>query len=261
MTIEAARTQPGDVTFLYEGTVTLSRSSPILTSLRDPQSVVGEEFRLLRAKVQSLCKARGLKCVALTSALPGEGKSTLALGLAAALAREPSRRILLIEADVRRPTIREMLGVPPAPGLCEWLNGSLDQVPVRRLAPAGPFLLLAGQASLERPEALGSPLMEALCRGARASFDLVIVDATPVLPVADTILMQDILDGFLLVVRSRATPKEAILDALGRLRAEKIVGLVLNDHRDYRHSYASHAYERYGMAYGPRLPSARGRRR
>jgi Mrp family chromosome partitioning ATPase len=59
--------------------------------------------------------------------------------------------------------------------------------------------------------------------------------------------MQDLLDGFLLVVRSRQTPRDAILEALGRLREDKVIGLVLNDHREYTRSYTSYAYQRYGM--------------
>jgi Mrp family chromosome partitioning ATPase len=102
--------------------------------------------------------------------------------------------------------------------------------------------------------------MEALLRSARDSYDMVLVDSPPVLPVADTILMQDLLDGFLLVARSRRTPREAILDALGRLRPEKIVGIVLNDHREYRHSYQSYGYDRYGMSYGVKGARRKGKR-
>jgi capsular exopolysaccharide synthesis family protein len=262
MTGDTARANPpGTVAFVEAAAVNPTRPAPILASLRDAQSVVGEELRLLRAKVQGIAKARNLTCIALTSALPGEGKSTLSLGLAAALARDPGRRVLLVEADVRRPTLSATLGLPPAAGLSEWLNGGIAHVPVRRIASGGLFLLVAGRASLDRPESLGSGSMDALLRSARMGFDYVIVDATPILPVADAILMQDLLDGYVLVVRSRATPKDAILDALGRLRPDKILGLVLNDHREYRHSYSRYAYERYGMAYGVRPSSAHSRRR
>lgn len=251
---------PDSVSFLDEGVVVQSRSCVVVASLRDARSIVGEELRLLRSRLRTAAKASGARCLALTSALPGEGKSTLSLGLAAALAREPGRRVLLIEADLRRPTISESLGLPPAPGLSEWLNGGLDQAPVRLVKPGGFSVLVAGQDTLERPESLGSPLMDGLLRAARKNFDDVLVDAPPVLPVADAILMQDLVDGFLLVVRSRATPRAAIHEALGRLRAEKIVGVVLNDHQGYRHSYSSYAYDRYGMSYGPLSPSSEAER-
>ena len=72
----------------------------------------------------------------------------------------------------------------------------------------------------------------------------------PVLPVADAVLMQDLVDGFLLVVRSRQTRRDAIHDALARLRSDRVVGVVLNDHQEYRDAYRARAYERYGMRSG-----------
>jgi Mrp family chromosome partitioning ATPase len=111
----------------------------------------------------------------------------------------------------------------------------------------GFFLLRAGEADLERPEDLSSERMHALVQAARKSFDMVILDATPILPVADSVLIQDLVEGLLLVVRSRMTPREAISDALDRVRPEKVLGVVLNDHREYRESYYSYGYHRYGM--------------
>jgi succinoglycan biosynthesis transport protein ExoP len=249
----------GGVRIFEDGIVRTAQVTPIVESVKDPHSVAGEELRLLRARVQGICQKDHVNCIALSSALPGEGKSTVSVGLATALARERGRRVLLIEADLRRPSISETLGLPPAPGLSEWLAGSLDQVPVRLYERGGFFVLAAGQAEFDKPESLGSPLMEALLRSARESFDFVLVDSPPVLPVADTILMQDLLDGFLLVARSRQTPREAILEALGRLRSDKIRGIVLNDHREYRHSYQTYGYERYGMSYGPKTsPGSKG---
>lgn len=255
-----SETKPGTVRFLEDGVFRLTKAVPIIESLANSHSVVGEELRLLRAKLQSLGQKRGLGCIALTSALPGEGKSTVSLGLATAEARDRGRRVLLVEADLRRPSLSSTLGLPPSPGLSEWLNGGLDQLPVRLIEPAGFFLLSAGQAPLERPENLASPLMEAVIQSARQAFNVILVDAPPVLPVADTILLQDLVDGFLLVARSRLTPRAAILDALGRLRPDKLLGVVLNDHREYKHSYRSYAYKRYGMEDGRRSSSTGGRK-
>lgn len=246
--------------FRDEGIVSPSRLVPIVESLKDPRSIVGEEFRLLRVKVQTACEQRKLRCLAVVSALPGEGKSTVALGLAIAFAREPGRRILLMETDLRRPSISRDLGVPPFPGMGEWLNGTIEHVPLRRVEPGGFFLLGPGEAPLDRPEDLGSTRMDNLLRAARETFDLVVLDATPILPVADVTLMQDLLDGFLVVVRSRMTPRDAIHDAMGRIRADKVIGVVLNDHREYKGSYMSYAYQGYGMEDGGRKRRSRGRK-
>jgi Mrp family chromosome partitioning ATPase len=234
----------GNVGFSDEGTVFPTEEGTILGQLNDSRSAVGEELRLLAVKVQDVRRQRGESCFAVTSALPGEGKSTLALGLAAVLAREPGRRILLLEADSRKPSLNAMLGLPPAPGLAECLNGGLDSVPVRRVGPAGFFLLVAGQDDLDRPELLGSPRMGALLRAARILFDFVIVDAMPLLPVADTVLMQDLVDGLLLVVRSRRTRRDDINAAVARLRPESVIGAVLNDYEQPRNAYQARAYRR-----------------
>jgi polysaccharide biosynthesis transport protein len=240
---------PGEPVFRDEGTVVLRKIVPVIESLEDPNAVVGEELRLFAANLLKTCRRLKVGCLALTSALPGEGKSTLSVGLASALSREPGRRILLIESDLRRPSLSKTLGLPPAHGLSEWLNGSLDHLPVRLVEPGGFFLVSAGQAGLRRPELLGSPRMDAVLKAARRLFDLVLLDAVPVLPVADTVLMQDLVDGFQLVVRSRRTPRDAIHDTLAKLRADRVIGVVFNGHQEYRASYKDYGYRQYGMAY------------
>jgi succinoglycan biosynthesis transport protein ExoP len=249
-------TLPGEAALRDEGTITLRKAIPVVESLEDHNSVVGEELRFFAANLVETCRRHQVSCLALTSALPGEGKSTLSVGLASALSREPGRRILLIEADLRRPSLTKTLGLPPAHGLSEWLNGTLDYLPVRAVEPGGFFLVAAGQTGLKRPELLGSPRMDAVLRTGRRLFDLVLLDAVPVLPVADTVLMQDLVDGFQLVVRSRRTPREAIHDTLAKLRSDKVLGVVFNGHREYRASYRDYGYRRYGMAYGS--PSSMG---
>jgi succinoglycan biosynthesis transport protein ExoP len=249
---------PGEPNFRYEGVVSPRKVVPIVDSLEDPNSIVGEELRSLGANLLDLCRRGQMSCLALTSALPGEGKSTLSVGLASALGREPGRRVLLIEADLRRPSLAQTLGLAPAHGLSEWLNGTLDYVPVRAVEPGGFFLVAAGQTELRRPELMGSPRMDAVLRAARRLFDLVLLDAVPVLPVADTVLMQDLVDGFQLVVRSRRTPKDAIHDTLAKLRPDRVIGVVFNGHREYKASHKYYGYQRYGMDYSSPVSEAPG---
>ena len=244
---ESSRSNTPLTVAFREKTTRSGSQVPVIEGIRDARSVVGEEFRLLRAKLRKICEDRGVRSMAVVSALPGEGKSTISMGLSAALAREPGRRILLIEADLRRPSISRSLQVPPTKGLNEWLSSTRSDIDVSMIEPGGFFLLGAGDSELDRPENMSSARMEALVRSARESFDMVVLDATPILPVADTVLVQDLVDGLLLVVRSRMTPREAIHDALGRIHPEKILGVVLNDHREYRESYYNTGYKRYGM--------------
>jgi capsular exopolysaccharide synthesis family protein len=237
----------GYVDFSDEGTVTPATVSPIIASLANPHSAVGEALRLLGARVQKLREERQMGCIAVTSPLPADGKSSMSLGLATALAREADQRVLLVEADLRRPSLQQTLGIPPSAGLCEWLKGELDYVPLRLVEPGGFFILVAGQEGLERPELLGSPRMDALLRAARRLFNVVLLDTVPVMPVSDTVLIQELVDALVLVVRSRQTPRDAVQDALARLRADKVLGVVLNDEEDRPGAYGSYAYGSYGM--------------
>jgi capsular exopolysaccharide synthesis family protein len=246
MSIAAAK-PTGGVSFRDDGVIATGTNVPILVTLSDTGSLVGEELRLLAAKVYEIQRQRGSKCFGVTSPMPGEGKSTITVGLTGALAREAGRQVLLVECDLRRPSLARTLRLPAAPGLGEWLDGHLDQLPVRRVDPGGFSLLVAGQAELQRPELLGSPRMQAALQAARDSYDFVVLDAPPILPVTDAVLLQDLLDGFLLVARSRLTPREALNEAIAKLRADKILGVLLNDHREYRDSYRARAYSRYGM--------------
>jgi capsular exopolysaccharide synthesis family protein len=220
---------------------------PVLQAVQTPGSVLGEELRLLRAKVRHLAQERALRTFAMISAGPGEGKSTLSLGLAATMAQEPNRRILLVEADLRKPALETYLGLPRVAGLSEWLAGGNASLGVRCVGPRGFFLLSAGLVPLEQPELLGSERMESFLSVARQTFDVVILDCPPLVPVADSILLQDLVDGFLCVVRARYTPREVLKRALSNLKSEKILGLVLNNRREILASYERNAYRQYGL--------------
>jgi capsular exopolysaccharide synthesis family protein len=220
---------------------------PVLQAVQTPGSVLGEELRLLRAKVRNVAQERAQKCFAMISAGPGEGKSTLSLGLAATMAQEPNRRVLLIEADLRKPALETYLGLPRISGLSEWLAGANSSVGVRCVGPRGFFLLSAGLVPLEQPERLGSERMEAFLFAARQIFDIIILDCPPLVPVADSILLQDLVDGYLCVVRARYTPRDVLKRALSNLKPEKILGLVLNNRRELLATYQRNAYRQYGL--------------
>jgi len=229
--------------------------APMTELALSPGSFVSEEFRSLGARVRAQDGERAFRCIGLASALPGEGKTTVALGLAAALGSKPGRRVLLIEGDVRKPAVHRYLGLAPVSGLSEWLLSNEPEIRIRHITPLGFSLLEAGAEPVENPEELGSGRMSHLVAAARRSFDYVILDCPPLLPVADAVLMQDLVDGFLLVVRSRKSPIEAIQRAISSLKPGRVRGLVLNSQRDLLPSYYRYAYPHYdkygyGQEYG-----------
>jgi capsular exopolysaccharide synthesis family protein len=208
-------------------------------------SRLGEQLRMLRTRVKDIATARPFRCFGITSTEGGEGKTTVCLGLAAALAQEPGCRVLVIEADTRKPSIERALGLPQSEGLGEWLSGSDSRLAVRTVQPDGFSLLSVGLLRGLSPELLGSARMAQLITTARAYYDFALLDCPPVLPVADSVLLQDLLDGFLFVVRARHSPREAIVRAASQLKADRIQGVVFNDHRTIlsRYDYGAYRYE------------------
>jgi Mrp family chromosome partitioning ATPase len=218
------------VTFASRGPVTPRPADKALASLVSPDSPGFETFRILRAKVKTLGDPRPFRCIGLVSATPQEGTSLVALGLAAALAQERDRRVLLVEAGLRAPALERRLGLSEEPGLGEWLSaGSDDPVPLRSLEPWGLSLLAAGVAAPPSAEILGGESMARLMSAARLSFDFVVLDCPALETGADSVILQDLVDGFLLVARARHASRDAIRRALSHLRPGVIQGVVFND--------------------------------
>lgn len=246
-----------DTPVLREVARILGRSQrPSLTLAITMGTLFPEDFRALGVKVRALCAARGVRTVAITSPLPGDGKTTTAAGLAGALGREQGARVLLMEADLRRPVLDASLGLPRDVGVADFLEGRSSTVAVRRLMPHRFHFVGAGAARCERPELVKSPRMRKLLDAVRGHFDLTILDCPPVLPVADTLMLQELVDCFLLVVRERVTPIDAIDHALAQFAPDRLAGIVLNGHRPgLRESYAYSRYYRQG--YGSGQPQGR----
>jgi Mrp family chromosome partitioning ATPase len=201
-----------------------------LSRLLSPGHRSFEPFRVLRSQVKALGSPATSRCLALVGGSEGEGTSTVALGLATALAQEPGRRVLLLDADLRAPAIEAKLGLPPAPGLAEWLaSGGEGPVPVRMVTPFGFSVLAAGTPDPTLAERLGTQTMARLLAAARYAFDFVLLDCPALTTAADAVVLQDLVDGLLLVVRARHASRDTLRRALAGLRPGAIQGVVFND--------------------------------
>lgn len=222
--------------------------TPVTETVLDESSLPGEQFRLLGARVRALGRNRRLRRIGVVAAAQGEGKTTVALGLARSLAVDGQHRVLLVELDLRRPAIDRALGLPPPEvGLRQYLEGQAGAtVTVRRPGAGGFWVLSAGEGTLSRPEVLTSPRMVALLKSAERVFDYTVVDCPPLMPVADAVVFQDHIDGFVFVVRARHSPRETVERAAALLKPERICGVVMNGHRDILPSYREYAGRRYG---------------
>jgi Mrp family chromosome partitioning ATPase len=214
-------------------------------------SLLNEEFRLLAARVRLLDESAPFRVIGIVSAVPSEGKTTVALGLATTLARATRQRVLIAEVDLRKPSIERYLGLPRAEGVSDWLAGSTTTLPLRMLGNWSVALLPAGKATLDSMDALSSDRMAALVAGARAQFPYVILDCPPLTPVADAVALQEHVDGMLMVVRAGQAPREALVRAAARLKPGRIRGLVFVDEPELLAKDYSYGYRRYA-GYGQR---------
>jgi capsular exopolysaccharide synthesis family protein len=217
-----------------------------LVSFLAPGSFEADQYRTLRHIVERLRRDSGIQVLAVTSSCAGEGKSITTLNLAGALSQSREARVLLIDADLRRPSVAPYLGLARdrAPALAEAIvdpECSLAQA-VRHLEWANLAVLPAGDARGGFYELLNSPRLETLLNEARGLYDYVLLDTPPVVPLPDCRLIGRWVDGFLVVVAANQTPRKMLGEALSFLDPAKVIGLVFNRETEP----ASSAYGYYG---------------
>jgi succinoglycan biosynthesis transport protein ExoP len=217
--------------------------------VRSPVSAYAESLRALGTTID-LCRppdGSAPRSLLITSSLPKEGKSTFAMSLASVLARS-GRRILLIDADLRRPTIGDTFNLAPAAGLVEVVLGKADFAnSITRDELTGLDILSVKTRAYYPQAVLGSAQMAELIRRLSATYDQIIVDSPPILAVSDSTSMARIMDAVLLVVRWNETPSTAVETALKKLRSAhaNIVGTVLTQVAPRSHGHdARRAYGR-----------------
>jgi capsular exopolysaccharide synthesis family protein len=207
----------------------------------------GESIRTLRNSILLGSFDRRFRSLLVTSAAPGEGKTTTAANLAAVHA-EQNRRTLLIDGDLRRPSVHRSFNISSAIGLSNILLGEISWKDALQTATAVPHLdiLPAGPPSRRASDLVGRGMVE-LLEAAVTEYDLVVVDAPPLLGFAEPLQMATAVDGVVIVARAGQTSRKAVatvLATLNRLRA-KVVGLVLNQvHKDLSESYYYYGYYR-----------------
>jgi capsular exopolysaccharide synthesis family protein len=192
------------------------------------ESPFSEEYRTLRARIQSLRRTRDLRSIVVTSALPNEGKTTTAANLALCFGLERELTTCLVDADLRTPHVHEAFPAGPV-GLVEVLEGDAKLEEALVLVPDTRLMVLPVRALPTAPsELLGSRAMVELIAELHTRFDTVILDAPPVLGLPDTVTLVDLCDSALFVVGAGRSPRTEVESALERLDASKVLGVVLN---------------------------------
>ncbi|RPI57414.1 MAG: polysaccharide biosynthesis tyrosine autokinase [Acidobacteria bacterium] len=218
-----------------------------LVSLTNPASFAAEQYQNLRLKIERLRQTRDLRVIAVTSPGAADGKTVTSINLAGALARGAAARVLLVDADLRRPQVADHLHIPQgAAGFADLVvsaRASLGEA-VRPLDGFNVDVLPAGVVAGPIHDVFRSARLPQLLSEARARYDYVVLDTPPLVPVVDSVLLSRVVDGVLVVVAANKTPRRLLEEGLNALDSAKVLGLVFNS--DVRPLYGyDNNYRRY----------------
>ena len=214
-----------------------------------------EQYRKLAAAMHQAQRANGFKVMMVASAVASEGKTLTAANLALTLSESYRRNVLVIDGDLRRPSMHTVFQVSGAPGLSEGLISAEEtSLPLHRIGERL-TLLPAGRPTSDPISALTADRMRRLVDEAREVFDWIIIDTPPIGLLTDASLMSSLADGVILVVKAGSTPYEMVTRAVDALGRERLMGVVLNRATENEHK-SNYDYYKY---YGPtNLPAVRG---
>jgi capsular exopolysaccharide synthesis family protein len=202
-----------------------------LLSATAPGSPGAERFRLLGTRLKQIKDVGKFKTLLITSCVRDEGKSLVAANLALSLASN-QERVLLIDGDLRRPTLGNVFGVPATSGIAEWKNDGAVAELFYRVKGLPLWFLPAGAAPAQPLDVLNAPRVASLMAQIGDAFDWVLIDSPPLIPFADTTLWTAASDRVLLVVREGHTPRRLLKKAAEMIQKGKLLGSVVNDASD-----------------------------
>jgi capsular exopolysaccharide synthesis family protein len=206
-------------------------TSSRLVALTDPTGLAAEKFRALVARLEHIRTNRDLKSLVITSSVAGEGKSLVTGNLAVTLAKHSRSKVLVIEGDLRRPSLASVLGLRRFQGLQHWWASRKENIAhyVYKINGMPLWFLGAGDPCDQPSHILQSQEFSEAFAQLSGPFDWILVDSTPMLPTVDVNLWSRLVDGILLVVREGIAPVKAIEQGLASLDSPKLVGVVVNE--------------------------------
>lgn len=222
-----------------------SNFSPMmLLSSKSPFSVQ-EAYKTLRTNVTFSLPGTDCKCIGITSANRGEGKSTVAVNLSISLA-QLDKKVLLIDCDMRLPTVITKFGVKAQEGLSDYLSGTIEEVPIIRIESKGVDIVPSGTIPPDSTALIDSQVMRDMVAAFKDMYDYVIFDFPPINIVTDAVLLTEMIDGYLLVVRHEFSEYQKIGEMLRQMQFAdaRIIGFVYNS-RSEEKKYYKRRYYRY----------------
>jgi len=207
-------------------------TAPILI-FDQQKSRAGEQYRILRTKI--LHHPINPRLILISSPGPGDGKTVTAINLAGALSLKSESKVLLVDSDFRRSSVHKELGFPVSPGLSDVLSGSvaLEQAVIRTQQYPNLYVLTAGEGRRNPSELLDSGMWRTLVARLRKEFQYIILDSPPIAAVADYLLLQEVCDGVVVVIRPDHTNRKMCKSTLETVPPQKMIGAIMNCVEDW----------------------------
>lgn len=209
----------------------------MLLTEKSPFSVQ-EAYKTLRTNVSFSLPGNKCKCIGICSSNRGEGKSSIAVNLAISFA-QINKKVVLIDCDMRLPTVATKLNIKGVPGLSNFLTGDLEALPIQRITGLGIDVITSGNIPPDSTTLIASSLMAETINVLKESYDYIIFDFPPVTIVSDAVLLSDKIDGYLIVSRHMRSEFQGISETIRHLRFAnaKIIGFVYNGKASDRKYY------------------------
>lgn len=216
----------------------------------DPQGLAADRFRLLRLRLRERSKSGKLKSILITSPVPHDGKSMVAMNLATALAEYQRPPVLLIDADVHHSSLTQRLGLTSNTGLVRCLTAGMHAMQaLRKIEPLGWYFLPAGETEGGAcPGLLHTDAFSRVMKEVSPYFEWIVIDCAPIIPLTDAASIMKHADGALLVARAGVTSGKALEDAVNLLGRERVVGVVVNGIEALERKYSRYHQYYYSKA-------------
>ncbi len=223
--------------------------NPCLVTITDPHSAIAEEYRRFKSILIRETKTDFHNTIMITSAIDNEGKSNTSVNLAVSIAHDIDHSVILVDADLRKPTLHKYLGIEYKYGLSEYLSRDIDISDIIIKTGIGNLVFIPAGNQVENPvELLSSQKMQSLIKEFKQKYmdRYIIIDTPPILPFAEGITIASYVDGIVFVIREAHAQKKTIEEALHMIKASNILGVVYND----ASAGSFHTpYYRYGYKY------------
>jgi protein-tyrosine kinase len=234
--------------------------NPLIATLCDPHSPISEEYRKLKSTIAASVQQDVFRnAIMVTSTVGGEGKSITSLNLAITLAQEFDHTVLLVDADLRKPSLQDYLGMKPGKGLSDYLNGASAISDLLIKTDIGRLTLLPAGTPLRNPvELFSSQKMKEFVAEIKSRYPdrFIIIDTPPVLPFAETRSLGALVDGVVFVIREGRPTLENVGEAINSLDRKKMLGFVYNEATVQSLNGRYHYYY-HGYGYGKETPENR----